>query len=122
MSPIQDGANKALKPVRDAVGWVGDTLDAKTQRNQLRRQSDKLRRELVADQGEKRSYHELLGMFHLDNQLSVANYRPVTATVFAKSVSPKPYRVMVSYSSGRSRRGVSPTSNNVGQKALPGPA
>ncbi len=26
VSPIQDGANKALKPVRDLFGWFGDTL------------------------------------------------------------------------------------------------
>src|SRR5439155_11999908 len=30
LSPIQDGANKALKPVRDAFGWIGDTVDAKS--------------------------------------------------------------------------------------------
>ena len=29
VSPIQDGANKALKPVRDLFGWFGDTLHAK---------------------------------------------------------------------------------------------
>jgi rod shape-determining protein MreC len=85
VSPIQDGANKALKPVRDMFGGISDTFHAKSQRNELRKQVAKLRRELVADQGEKRSYRELLSMFHLDNQLSVANYHPVTATVFAKS-------------------------------------
>jgi rod shape-determining protein MreC len=85
VSPIQDGANKALKPVRDLFGGISDTFHAKSQRNELRKQVDKLRRELVADQGEKRSYRELLGMFHLDNQLSIANYHPVNATVFAKS-------------------------------------
>jgi rod shape-determining protein MreC len=84
VSPIQDGANKALKPVRDAIGWVGDTLHAKSQRDQLRTQANKLRRELVTDQSEKRSYRELLGLYHLD-QLGVGEYRPVTATVVAKS-------------------------------------
>ena len=84
VSPIQDGANKALKPVRDLFGWVGDTLHAKSQRNELRKQNDKLRKELVADQSEKRSYKELLSLYHLD-QLGVGEYRPVTATVVAKS-------------------------------------
>jgi rod shape-determining protein MreC len=85
ISPIQDGANKALKPVRDLFGWFDDTLHAKSQRDQLLKQVDKLRREQIADQGEKRSYRELIGMFHLDNRLSVASYRPVTATVVGKS-------------------------------------
>jgi rod shape-determining protein MreC len=84
VSPIQDGANKALKPVRDLFGSIGDTFHAKSQRNELRKQADKLRRELVADQAEKRSYHELLSLYHLD-QLGVGEYRPVTATVVAKS-------------------------------------
>jgi len=84
VSPIQDGANKALKPVRDLFGWFGDTLHAKTQRDQLRKQTDRLRRQLVADQAEKRSYRELIALFHLD-QLGVGNYRPVSATVVAKT-------------------------------------
>jgi rod shape-determining protein MreC len=86
VSPIQDGANKALKPVRDMFSWFGETVHAKSQRNELRKQVDRLRRELVADQAEKRSYHELLSLYHLD-QLGVNDYHPVTATVVNKSPS-----------------------------------
>jgi rod shape-determining protein MreC len=85
VSPIQDGANKALKPVRDLVGWFGDTIHAKGQRDQLLRQVDKLRREVLANNAERSSYRELLTLYHLDGQLSVKDYRPVTATVVAKS-------------------------------------
>ena len=84
VSPIQDGANKALKPVRDLFGWFGETLHAKSQRDELLKQTDKLRRELVADQAEKRSYRELLALYHLD-QLGVGDYHPVTATVVGKT-------------------------------------
>jgi rod shape-determining protein MreC len=84
ISPIQDGANKALKPVRDLFGWFGDTLHAKSQNTELRKQLDKVRRELVAEQAEKRSYHELLALFHVD-QLGVNDYHPVTATVVGKT-------------------------------------
>ena len=84
VSPIQDGANKALKPVRDLFGWFGDTLHAKSQRDALLKQTDKLRRELVADQAEKSTYRQLLAIYHLD-QLSVNDYHPVTATVVGKS-------------------------------------
>jgi rod shape-determining protein MreC len=85
VSPIQDGANKALKPVRDLVGWFGDTIHAKSQRDQLAKQVGKLRREVIANDAEKHSYHELLVLYHLDNQLSAQDYHPVTATVVAKS-------------------------------------
>jgi rod shape-determining protein MreC len=84
VSPIQDGANKALKPVRDLFGWFGDTLHAKGQRDELLKQNEKLRHQQVADEAEKRTYRELLSMYHLD-QLSVSSYHPVTATVVAKS-------------------------------------
>jgi rod shape-determining protein MreC len=84
VSPIQDGANKALKPVRDLFGWFGATLHAKSQRNELLKQVDKLRQELVADQAEKRTNHQLLALFHLD-QLGVGDYHPVTATVVGKT-------------------------------------
>jgi rod shape-determining protein MreC len=84
VSPIQDGANKALKPVRDLFGWFGATLHAKSQRNELLKQVDKLRQELVADQAEKRTNHQLLALFHLD-QLGVGDYHPVSATVVGKT-------------------------------------
>jgi rod shape-determining protein MreC len=85
VSPIQDGANKALKPVRDLFGWFGDTLHAKSQNAQLRRQLATLRREVIAAHVDQASYRQLLTMFHLDNQLSIADYHPVTATVVGKT-------------------------------------
>lgn len=84
VSPIQDGANKALKPVRDLFSWFGNTLHAKSQLAQALKQTEKLRRELVAAQEEKRSYRELLALSHLD-QLGIDSYRPVDATVIGKN-------------------------------------
>ncbi len=40
ISPIQQGASKALKPVRDLFGWTGDTLDAKGQLKTVRKERD----------------------------------------------------------------------------------
>ncbi len=82
VSPIQDGANKALKPVRDLFGWFGDTLHAKSQRNELRKQNDALRQQLASDASEKRTYRQLIALYKLD-QLGVGSYHPVTATVVA---------------------------------------
>ena len=84
VSPIQNGANKALKPVRDLFSWFGDTLHAKSQLAASLKQTDKLRRELVANQAERRSYRQLLGLYHLD-QLGVGSYSPVAATVVGKT-------------------------------------
>jgi len=84
VSPLQDGANKALKPVRDLLGWFSATFHAKSQRDKLLKENERLRRELVAAEGEKRSSHELAGLQRIDS-LDVGDYRPVTTTVGGKS-------------------------------------
>ena len=83
VSPIQDGANKALKPVRNLFSWFGNTLHAKSQLKQALRQSERLRRELVAAQQEKRVDRQLAGLEHLD-ELGVDDYKPVTTNVINK--------------------------------------
>lgn len=85
ISPIQDGADKVLKPVRDLFGWFGSTLDAKSQNKQLRSEVAKLRRQLSAQQLDEHSYRELLALDRLDGELSLSSYTPVNATVFYKS-------------------------------------
>jgi rod shape-determining protein MreC len=81
VSPIQDGANKALKPVRNLFGWFSSTLHAKSQNGELRRQLAKVRKELTAKQLGEGTYRELLKLYHLDNTLSIADYHPLTAKV-----------------------------------------
>ncbi len=85
VSPIQDGANKALKPVRDLFGWFGEhAAREKPARRSCSSRPTSCARELVADQAEKRSYRQLLALYHLD-QLGVGDYHPVTATVVGKT-------------------------------------
>jgi rod shape-determining protein MreC len=86
ISPIQDGANKALKPVRDLFGWFGETLHARSQVAQLHKQVERLQGQLIAKQADERSYQELAKLFRLDSRITTAtNYSPVTATVVFKS-------------------------------------
>jgi len=47
LSPIQEGASRALKPVRDLFGWFGDTARAKKERDQLKAQRDRLLDQVV---------------------------------------------------------------------------
>ena len=57
LAPVQEGANRALKPVRDLFGWFGDTIDAKGQRDELETERDQLRQQVarlqVAEQREQ---------------------------------------------------------------------
>src|SRR5919109_2703870 len=47
LAPIQEGANRALKPFRDLFGWFGDTLDAKGERDKLEAERDRLRQDVA---------------------------------------------------------------------------
>ncbi len=85
VSPIQDGANKALKPVRDLFGWFSSTLHAKSQRNELLKQNNRLRAQLIARQGDERAYAALRRLMHLDNELGRSVYHSVTAAVIGAS-------------------------------------
>jgi rod shape-determining protein MreC len=85
VSPIQDGANKALKPVRDMFGWFSSTLHAKSQLAELRKQNNRLRAQLIERQGDERAYASLRRLYHLDNELGVAAYHAVAATVIGAS-------------------------------------
>ena len=85
VSPIQEGANAALKPVRNMFGWFGDALHAKSQRDALRKQNARLQAELIGREDDERGYHRLLQLYHLDGGLHISDYRPVTAGVTAQA-------------------------------------
>ncbi len=84
LSPIQQGASKALKPVRDIAGWFSDTFHAKSQADQLRAQVQRLEGEVARYQTAYIQNQQLTKLVKLDNSLGVASYSPVTAQVIAK--------------------------------------
>lgn len=84
VSPIQEGANAALKPVRNLFGWFGNALHAKHQLAEVRKQNNRLRAELLTRTDDERAYKQLLRLYNLDGGLHLSNYRPVTAEVIAQ--------------------------------------
>ena len=87
LAPIQEGANKALKPLRDLFGWFGDTLDAKDERDALRKERDQLLAEVTKLQGADAENDELRGLLEYSQNASLDAYAPVTAQVFSRSYS-----------------------------------
>jgi rod shape-determining protein MreC len=85
VTPIQEGANAALKPVRNLFGWFGSALHAKHQLAEVRHQNDLLRAQLLARVDDERAYKSLQRLYHLDGGLHLSDYRPVAATVQAQS-------------------------------------
>ena len=84
LSPIQEGASKALKPVRDIAGWFSSTFHAKAQRDALRKENDKLRAELSVAQQKVILYNQLVKQVGLDNSIGASNYQPVAAHVIGR--------------------------------------
>jgi len=85
VSPIQEGASRALKPVRDLFGWFGDTLDAKKQRDQLRAEVRQWRNQAIANERAQRKASELAKLVGLDRDLSLDEMGPVSARVTGRS-------------------------------------
>ena len=87
LAPIQEGANRALKPARDLFGWVGDTMDAKDERDQLRTERDRLRRENAELQLARKDYEELQAWRQTASALALDRYDPEPARVYQRSPS-----------------------------------
>ncbi len=85
VSPIQDGASRALKPVRDLFGWVGDTLSAKGQRDRLRKQVQALQQQEALDAAAAVRGRQLEALMGLDQQAKLDAYRPVAGRVISRS-------------------------------------
>jgi rod shape-determining protein MreC len=86
LAPIETGASKALKPVRDLFGWFGDTIDAKDQNEKLRDEVEKLRGQVAEAQTAKRDASELRGILGLRDQPAYPQGAdPLTARVIARS-------------------------------------
>jgi rod shape-determining protein MreC len=85
-APIETGTSRALKPVRDFFGWVGDTIDAKDENKELKQEVEGLRSRLADAETSLRDARELRAI----NELHSENYfprstSPVTARVIARS-------------------------------------
>src|SRR3954463_10424632 len=84
LGPIQEGASRALKPFRDLFGWVGDTLDAKSQRDKLLKQNAALERQVTDLQVQAAENKQLKGLLQINEQGGLNRYQPVKAYVSAR--------------------------------------
>jgi rod shape-determining protein MreC len=84
VAPVQEGASRVLKPVRDLFGWAGDTLDAKGELKDVSKDRDALRDELVQTQAKLREAGQLKDQELLNQAHGLSDNRPVRARVIAK--------------------------------------
>jgi rod shape-determining protein MreC len=84
LSPIQEGASRALKPVRDLFGWFGDTARAKTERDQLKAQRDRLLEQVVGYQVAIQENRQLHGLLQVDDSNGLEAYDKRTVRVIGR--------------------------------------
>jgi rod shape-determining protein MreC len=88
VAPIETGASRALKPVRDLFSWAGDTIDAKDQNADLKQEVQQLRGDLAKAETDLHDANQLkaLTSLHEENYFPQST-DPVTARVIAKSAT-----------------------------------
>lgn len=84
LSPVQEGASRALKPVRDLFGWFGDTARAKKERDQLRAQRDRLLQEVAGYRVAMQDNAQLRGILQVDDN-GLSAYEKRTARIIGRS-------------------------------------
>jgi rod shape-determining protein MreC len=84
VSPVQEGASRALKPFRDFFGWAGDTISAKGKVNSLTKERNQLYKDLVNERGATAENVRLQHLLDLDGS-GLAAYKPITARVIGSS-------------------------------------
>src|SRR4051794_7167663 len=85
LSPIESGASRAFKPIRDLAGWFGDVFDAKGENKKLKSQLAGTRQQLAQAQTLARDDAQLRKLAQLNNSSSFPATRRVTGRVIWKS-------------------------------------
>jgi rod shape-determining protein MreC len=89
-APLQEGADRALKPARDLVNWFDETYDAKGENSRLKSELAKARTQAVAGQVALQENAQLRKLVELDNDpaLAASAYKEVTGRVISRSPTP----------------------------------
>ena len=85
--PLQEGADRALKPARDLVGWFDETFEARGENDRLRSELERARVQAVAGQEALQENEQLRKLVELDRSSAIefSTFEPVTGRVIARS-------------------------------------
>jgi len=113
LSPIQEGASRVFKPVRDLFGWFGDTIDAKDQRDEAVKERDAYRAQAAALSEQLAEANQRAGL-NAGDQSGWGKYGPVDARVFVHSPSTWFQRVTINKGTSDGVRRGQPVVNGAG--------
>lgn len=88
LGPVEEGADRALKPVRDLVNWFDETFEARGENDELQEEVTDLRDQLAEAQAGAQQSAELGKLAELTGGgLVPEGQKPVTARVIGRSPS-----------------------------------
>ncbi len=85
VSPLENGASRALKPARDLVNWFDETFQARGENADLRAEVDQLRTQLTEQQKAVAENRELKKQLDFQDLSIASDYEPVTARIIGRS-------------------------------------
>jgi rod shape-determining protein MreC len=85
LTPIGEGAERALKPGRDLVNWVDETFAARGENEQLRQEVQDLRAQVAEGQSAVGENQQFEKMLDIDRSAAAGGFDPVTARVIGRS-------------------------------------
>ncbi len=85
LTPVGEGAERALKPVRDLVSWFDETFEARGENERLREEVAELRARVSEAQSAVAENEQFEGLLKIDRSAAVGGFEPVTARVIGRS-------------------------------------
>lgn len=86
LRPFEVGAERVARPFRDAAGWFGGLLDAKSENKKLRADNERLRQALILSESAARENAQLKKLLdYLQGPTFPKDYRAVAARVIGRA-------------------------------------
>ena len=100
LRPFEVGAERIASPFRDAAGWFGGLLDAKSENKRLKEEVEQLRQEVILSDSYARENAQLKTLLrYRQGPRFPADYRAVSARVIARA--PTQYEQQIVVSAGK---------------------
>ncbi|HZA89126.1 MAG TPA: rod shape-determining protein MreC [Solirubrobacterales bacterium] len=85
LGPLEEGAERALKPARDMFDWFGETFEARGELEELREETAELRKRVADSESAVGENKELRALLKLGPSGGIDGRQPVTARVIGRS-------------------------------------
>lgn len=97
LRPFEVGAERLARPFRDAAGWFGGLLDAKSENEKLKAEVEALRQEKILNQAALRENAQLKALLaYREGPRFPQDYRSIAASVIARAPSQFEQQIVVS--------------------------